>query len=86
MAGDDGQVVTREVPNPDYIELQELLADARRAVTMHAHQLDRAGVLMGSVGVWTGPSAATGFAAEVEGRGGPCLGVLRSSSRRSSTG
>lgn len=70
MAGEDGQIVTHEIPNPDYIELQELLADARRAASVHGHRLDRAAELMGSVRVWTGPSTATCFAAEVEGRKG----------------
>ena len=68
MVGEMGQVVSREVPNPDYVELQVLLAEARRAASVHGDRLDRAADLMGSARVWTGPSAATGFAAQVQGR------------------
>lgn len=76
MAGDDGQVATHEVPNPDYVELQVLLAQARRAATAHGHGLDRAGSLMGEARVWTGPAAAAGFATDVEGRRGALPGCF----------
>ncbi len=69
-AGDDAQIATREVPNPDHAELQALLAQARRAASVHGAQLDRAALLMGQDRVWTGPAAASGFAAELQGRKG----------------
>lgn len=70
MAGDEGQLVTREVPNPDYLELQRLLVRARRAAEAFGGVLDRPASLMGGASpVWTGPAVAAGFAAEVAGRG-----------------
>lgn len=60
--------MTHEVANPDYTELAALLAEARRAAARHGCVLDRAASLMGSAQVWTGPTTATGFATEVEGR------------------
>lgn len=62
--------MTRQVPNPDHVELVELLAAARRAAGLHGDQLDRAALLMGQDRVWTGPTTASGFAAELEGRKG----------------
>lgn len=66
---DEGQLVTREVSNPDYLELQRLLVKARRAAEQAGGVLDRPASLMGTSQVWTGPSVAAGFAAEVAGRG-----------------
>lgn len=67
MSFDEPTIVKREVPNPAYEDLEELLANVQQAKRYYSDDLDRPAGLMGE-GVWTGPTAATTFATELEGR------------------
>jgi hypothetical protein len=53
------------VANPDYVELKELLADARNYQGLNADLLAVRARLMGNGGAWTGPGVATAFTEDV---------------------
>jgi hypothetical protein len=65
-----------DVPNPDYEELEDLLRDVQGYQGLNSGVLDRAARLMGTGGAWTGPSTATVFETEVQGRQGSLPGYL----------
>lgn len=72
MSGSRGQSGVRtglgDVPNPDYEELQDLLEDVRGYQRLNSDVLSLAAYVMGSGGAWTGPSTASAFEADLQGR------------------
>lgn len=60
--------VTREASNPEREELSELLRRAQDCADRVARALDGPVWLMSSEGVWAGPTTATTFAQELDGR------------------
>lgn len=68
MSIDDGEVITRTVPNPAYEELEELLESVQRAKTWQGAVLSSPARLMGSGDAWRGRGEASVFEAELEGR------------------
>lgn len=68
MSFNDGEVITRTVPNPTYVELEELLTAVEQAKTSQGAALGSPAQLMGSGNAWRGRGAAATFEAELEGR------------------
>lgn len=60
-------LVEREVPNPAYERLEDLLTTVERAKGVHANGLRRPVQLMGE-GAWSGRTAARPFELELQGR------------------
>ncbi len=67
MSQDEPQVIRRQVPNPAYEDLEDLLETVQRARAAHADTLRQLVQLLAQ-GAWTGPTQATTFAAELQGR------------------
>lgn len=61
-------LVTRTLSNPEYETLSALLQRARTLSTLFSGVLDRPSELMCQDRVWTGPTTADAFAAELDGR------------------
>ena len=75
MSADEPILVEREVPNPAYEDLEDVLTAVERAKAAYADDLQRPAQLMAER-VWTGPTAASTFSTELSGREGDLPGYF----------
>lgn len=73
----DTEPKTHEVPNPDYAALEALKTAVQGAEHSIGTALKSAAAQMTGGSAWTGPTAATDFTQEIEGRSNKLPGLVQ---------